>query len=83
MTNAPQDVVSLNAIPYGDSETCFTRLNNRHKLREDIEREANNFSLVEHNFTPMHTHSVMNTKESLKALMTACKSYASNLGWEL
>jgi hypothetical protein len=77
------EIVSLEAIPYHNSEECFTRLNNRHKLRKNIEQEANNFLIDEYNFTPMHTHSVMNTKESLKALMTACKSYADNLGWKL
>jgi len=83
MTSPPQDVVSFTAIPYSDSETCFTRLNNRHKLRKDIEREANNFLIDEYNFTPMHKHTVTNTQESLKALMTACQRYADNPGWEL
>ena len=83
MTSPPQDVVSFTAIPYSDSETCFTRLNNRHKLRKDIEQEANNFLIDEYNYAPMHKHTVKNAQESLKALMTACNNYASNLGWEL
>ena len=77
------EIVSLEAIPFHKSEECFTRLNNRHTLRKNIEREANNFLIDEYSLTPMHKHSVENTQESLKALMTACNNYASNLGWEL
>ena len=83
MTSPPQDVVSFTAIPYSDSETCFTRLNNRHKLRKNIEQEAINFLIDSNSYTPMHKHTVTNTQESLKALMTACTRYADNLGWKL
>jgi DNA-nicking Smr family endonuclease len=78
---ASYDFVSLQALPYAETERVFSDFAKRNEIAKQIAQLSEAFITKDERLRLIHRMSVVEARESLTKLLDACNEYKTLMRW--